>query len=194
MRLVDLFCRSAWRSRRSNSRADCASCSATAARHTSCGAFVGTPNSSARSTTAASSVGWWHGEVHAAEGLLRPQHARLAQRAVDVEVAPRRARPQRSAHGSSPPRKTHESSSAAFWYCHVIAWNLTRRAPAPTARLQVHTGDKAQGTCPSASRDRLAARGSWPPVRAPRQSSSRAGSSEADRRVLVSDGEARRGG
>ena len=42
---------------RSNSRADRASCSATAARHTSCGAFVGTPNSSARSTTAASSVG-----------------------------------------------------------------------------------------------------------------------------------------
>jgi hypothetical protein len=44
-------------SQRSNSLADCASCSATAARHTSCGAFVGTPNSSAKSTTADSSVG-----------------------------------------------------------------------------------------------------------------------------------------
>jgi len=42
---------------RSNSRADRASCSATAARHTSCEALVGTPNSSARSKTAASSVG-----------------------------------------------------------------------------------------------------------------------------------------
>ena len=47
---------------RSNSRADLASCSATAARHTSWGAFVGTRNSSARRRTAASSVGWRQGK------------------------------------------------------------------------------------------------------------------------------------
>ena len=55
-------------------------------------------------------------EVHAPEGLLRPQHARLAQRAVDVEVASRRARRGDLRAGVSPrarPRSRHRRRSGS---------------------------------------------------------------------------------